>query len=280
MMKLTRRRVRLLFPLAVFLTLLIPLTIEFAHAADPPVPTYGAATVDGNTSEWDLNTDFFADMIKAAGLGGQTDVLSKLYLRYDCSTGVLYALVLATAGHTIDADSNSDEHFIKLGQTTKLVDASDRPPDGTLPDFEWVGLSGDGKTADGWEAAVSLAAGDYNNFNVHTNVDNGETSQVLNKGIELSISCACLPTLYFESDPNGNPFSSSQVIDNEYAAWGINVSVTPDDPDDGPAIIFDSSNSSYTWDSDLFTPGSGPGNTVPQGNILVIKEGPLSLIHI
>ena len=50
------------------------------------------------------------------------DVLGRLYLRYDCSTETLYALVDVAddidPSYFIDADHNNDpagEHFIKIG---------------------------------------------------------------------------------------------------------------------------------------------------------------------
>jgi hypothetical protein len=94
-----------------------------------------------------------------------------------------------------------------------------------------------------------------------------------------------LPTIDFEFDAVGNPLLTSQVIDEEWAAWGVHVTVVPDDYRDGPAIIFDSSNPG-SWDMDLGTPnqafggpgvgsGGGPGpgaNVISQGKVLVIKE--------
>jgi len=261
--------------------LLTPLAIDFAHAADPPVPTYGAATVDGDTTEWDLSNDFFANMYRAGD--PDKDTLAKLYLRYDCSTETLYALVLAESGVSVDVDP--DDNWIKvyaLGNSP-IVDGNDGN-DGTPPDFAWVGLSG--TTAKGWEASAPLAPGEYSEIEVHANVNGGETSSTGKQGsrIPLSISCTCLPTLYFESDPNGNAFNLGQIIDDEYAAWGVQV--TTNDPTNHPAMIFDSSNPTG-GDDDLGTPNEdfgGPGvgtggksgqlgeNKIPQGKILIISE--------
>ena len=76
------------FAFAVFLVLVM----YGPASAAPPVPTFGTAVVDGNIDEWDLINDFFANMHRA----GDPDkvVESKLYLRYDCATNTMYALVL------------------------------------------------------------------------------------------------------------------------------------------------------------------------------------------
>ena len=58
-----------------------------------PYPNYGTGiVVDGDPSDWDLTNDFFADMYEA---GNPTKtLLSKSYLRYDCTSNTLYVLVL------------------------------------------------------------------------------------------------------------------------------------------------------------------------------------------
>ena len=155
-------------------------------------PTYASMIVDGDPGEWDLTNDFFADMYPA---GDPTkDVLSKLYLRYDCDSNTLGALILAQSGHTTDVDAGNDEHFIKLNGS-KALDANQSPPDGAPPpDFAWIGLSPDGKTAAGWEASVALVPGEYD-LNVHSNVDDLQTSQVEGMGIQLTLDCD--PTAVF-----------------------------------------------------------------------------------
>ncbi|GAB4395603.1 MAG: hypothetical protein OHK0053_04890 [Microscillaceae bacterium] len=163
------------------------LGLHLGWAFDPPhpEPTYGTATVDGDFSEWDLSSDFFANMYRA----GKDDkpVESKLYLRYDCATGKLYVLVLSANGTNILADaSHNDDHFVKLGNSNKLIDASDEGNG-----FEWIGLTNDDR-AQGWEAVVTLAEGDYPDLNVHTQVfSDGEsqTSAVDERAIPISILC-------------------------------------------------------------------------------------------
>src|SRR5882672_8497482 len=55
-------------------------------------PSAGSANVNGSPSEWSLSADHFADM-SATGT-----TMGDLYLRYDCDTNTLYALVLARDG--------------------------------------------------------------------------------------------------------------------------------------------------------------------------------------
>jgi uncharacterized repeat protein (TIGR01451 family) len=179
---------RIMIAVGLIAVMLMTWNGAFVWAATPPEPTYGTATVDGNYGEWDLSNDFFANMYQ--GGDPNKDILSKLYLRYDCSTNTLYALVLVETGHTIDVDAGDpgEEHYIKISDT-KIVDDGDQPPSGGPPDFEWIGLSGDGTTADGWETSASLDPGTYNDFDVHTQVDDDETSAVEGRQIDLVINC-------------------------------------------------------------------------------------------
>ena len=155
-------------------------------------PTYGTMIVNGDYGEWDLAQDFFADMYRAAD--PTKDILAKLYLRYDCDSNTLGVLVMAEPGHSIDVDAGADEHFIKVNDT-KVIDANYTPPDGAPPpDFAWIGLSADGSTAAGWEASIAMYPGSYD-LNVHSNVDDGQTSQVERMGVGIYIECA--PTAVF-----------------------------------------------------------------------------------
>lgn len=152
-----------------------------ASAANPPSPTYDVADVDGNISEWRLATDYFADMYRA---GNPTkDVLSKLYLRYDCGAKVLYALVLTEPGHP-NAVNRLNDHHLKIDGATAVDDQAG--DDGVAPDFAWY--QRDGGTAAGWEASLALQSGSYR-LGAHTQVDDDETSAVANREIDLRIIC-------------------------------------------------------------------------------------------
>lgn len=179
----------------VLIALLFPGGVRTVRAGHNYQPSYGAAVVDGDPGEWDRTLDYYAAMYKA----GKPDkgTLAELYLRYDCQDGVLYALVLAASGLEV-ITTPLDNAFIKKGNSVKLVDANDSPPDGVLPDFAWVGLSTDGSRALGWEAAVSMPEPvsngffDIPNLNVHTNVyadGESQTAQVADAGILLQVIC-------------------------------------------------------------------------------------------
>ena len=153
-------------------------------------PTYDTATVDGNTGEWDLTNDFFADMYRA---GDPTKVVeSKLYLRYDCDKDVMYALVLAVDG--VPVLVQPDNAWIAIdGASNKPVNGNDNN-DGTPPDFAWVGKNNG--EAQGWEASFGLDKDQTYTILAHTNVfDDGEeqtsaTDRKTNQdGICLAINC-------------------------------------------------------------------------------------------
>jgi hypothetical protein len=124
-------------------------------AASPPSPTYGAATVDGATGDWALGADVFADMTDAGNPA--KPVVGHLYLRYDCTSGTLYALVLG-AGGTQFQQTRPENAYIRLDGAGKSVSGLSGN-DGTPPDFSWVG--GDGTLADGFEASVSVPVGSH-----------------------------------------------------------------------------------------------------------------------
>jgi hypothetical protein len=173
--------------LIALLLVMFTLGIPPVARAEPPTPIPGSADVDGDISEWNLTEDYFADMYRAAN--PDFVVQSKLYLRYECNTQTLYALVLALDPFTVV--SEGVDSFIKLGNSNTLVNGNSGD-DGSAPDFQWVGLNGD--MAQGWEASAILAPGSYTNLNVHTNVwdENhaSQTSAVSGRAIELSLICS------------------------------------------------------------------------------------------
>lgn len=177
---------KLVRPLVTLLLAVALMGIPIIATAAPPHPTPGAADVDSDISEWDLSGDFFADMYRAAN--PNMVVQSKLYLRYECSTETLYALVLALEPFTVVSEGS--DSFVKLGNSNTLVNGNFGDDD-SAPDFQWVGLDGD--SALGWEASAILAPGTYPNLNVHTNVwdegHNSQTSAVAGRSIELDLTC-------------------------------------------------------------------------------------------
>ena len=124
-------------------------------AASPPKPTYGSAVVDGHTGDWDLSADTFSDLTDT----GQADspVRGHLYLRYDCTTETLYALVLGVDGIQFQ-QTRPEDAYIRIDGSGKAV-SGNSGNDGTPPDFSWV--NPDGTLADGFEGSAPLSPGDY-----------------------------------------------------------------------------------------------------------------------
>ena len=237
----------------VLLATLVVFTLS-AAAASPPQPTYESPTtviVGGGVAEWDLATDFFADMYRA---GDPTkDVLAKLYLRYDCLDGTLYALVLTEPGVVID-DRKIEEHYINIdGGSPEVDDQSGN--DGTPPDFDFYTVSG---VKVGWEASLFLAEGTYS-LNAHTQVDDDETAAVAQRNIPLVISCPrdwgdlpdpLYPTLSANNGPrhvigdlylgacidaeaDGQPNSAATGDDNGASGYTVGSCATVNDDEDG-----------------------------------------------
>ena len=102
--------------LSMALTIAMVALISSASAAAPN-PNYGSGIeVDGNADDWDLTADYFADMYRA---GDPTkDVESKLYLRYNCSEKVMYALVLEE--DPAQALEWADDAWIAINEAKRL----------------------------------------------------------------------------------------------------------------------------------------------------------------
>jgi hypothetical protein len=138
------------------------LSALLAPATLAATPNDGTATVDGATGDWSLGADFFADMTPG---GSGHNLLAKLYLRYDCDAGVLYALVLAQDPERIlqtdptpSPGSDFTESYLQIDGSGKAVHGGSGN-NGTPPDFAFVNPEGD--VADGFEASASLGSGSH-----------------------------------------------------------------------------------------------------------------------
>lgn len=176
------------FLAALILILLIANTAVAAY----PEPTYGKATVDGNPIEWDLANDFFANMYNQGNPDptfNGFDVLSKLYLRYDCSDETLYALVLLNDLNNDALDDTLDEQWIKVYSLDKILDGN---LDGNSLAFKYIYS---GSRIIGWEGSGKIKPGTYtNDFQAHAQMSNGDTSSTGKPNyISLKLNCNPIP---------------------------------------------------------------------------------------
>ncbi len=153
--------------------------VEDTDYIAPINPTTGSATVDGDISEWNLNTDLSANMCTAGSVGSDGNCagngkvnLSDLYSRYDCDTNTMYVLVLENAPY--EAERSESDAWVTIGGNSNKVVKGSSGNDGTAPDFSWV-ENASGRTI-GYEASFPLDAGTYDNVQVHLNVSNNTSS--------------------------------------------------------------------------------------------------------
>ncbi len=155
---------------------------------------FGTATVDGTINpndEWDLNTDFVADMWRAGNANHPNPVVeSKLYMKYgncnqDGTMGTLYVLVLAEPGVAILTGNQYDEdHFVKV-EGSKMLDNDGA---GTFFFYDQNNLPANV----GWEGSFDIAPGTDIEIDVHTQVydDNeSQTSALDGRSLDIDLSC-------------------------------------------------------------------------------------------
>ncbi|KKG30650.1 hypothetical protein DU52_06805, partial [Methanosarcina mazei] len=152
-------------------------------SAAAQTPSYGTAIVDGKYIEWDLNADHFADMHEA--YNANKDVLSKLYLRYNCSAKVMYVLVLRVPPYEVQP--TADDAWVRIDSAEGApVVSGTTGNDGIPPDFEWV--KNDTGTIIGYEASFPLEPGTHT-IGAHIQIKPGRTSGTIDKQIPLVINC-------------------------------------------------------------------------------------------
>ncbi len=211
---------RLILALSLLLLASFAFSVNTLYAA-PPAPTYGVATVDGNAGEWNLTTDYFADLYLAGDPSRAVE--GHVYLRYQCQTSTLYVLVLPAPGYTVLQLPN--DSFVKLGNSTTLVNGNSGN-NGVAPDFSWI--SPNGTTAAGWEASAILIPGTYTNLNIHTQVrdpnGNPQTAAVANRSINLTINCSLAAELeYFRAVAQPGAIRVEWATVSEVNHLGFNV---------------------------------------------------------
>jgi hypothetical protein len=196
---------------------LVASTLAGVASAAAPNPTYGTAVVDGAIGEWNLGSDFFANMYRAGNPAKPIE--SKAYLRYDCATGTVYVLVLGEPNVPVLAQGYETDAWTKvIGENGVKYDGNSGD-DGTPPDFRWVGLSQDGKTAEGYEASYSLPTGTHK-IVIHVEVYDdaaGQTSATTGfpkDGMDLVLSCGT-PTPTPTIDDGGGGTSTPTATPTE-----------------------------------------------------------------
>jgi uncharacterized membrane protein len=168
-------------------------------AADPPQPTYASANLNGDPSEWDLNVggDFFAYMYRA-GMSSMP-IESNASLRYDCNTGIMYVLVMTVPG--VPVLVSPTDAWAAINSVSNKVYTGNSGNGSTPPAFVWVGQGYDGNSshAQGYEAAFSIAPGNYTII-IHIAVDDGgkqtsATTGFPQTGVPLEIICNAAPAI-------------------------------------------------------------------------------------
>jgi len=141
-------------------TITIALVIGFSSPALAQYPVTapnpgGPVTVDGNYSEWDLDADFFAEMLRRTD---PYNLEANAYLRVDYDTKIMSLLVLTIADTPNILITDTDNTFVRVDGT---------PPAGTIA---YINQQGD--YADGWEMSFPISQGSHL-FDVQVVVENG-----------------------------------------------------------------------------------------------------------
>jgi hypothetical protein len=145
------------------------------------------------------------------------DILSNLYLRYDCNSQTVFGLVLKQPSYSIDGAP-----WIKIYElgNSPQVDDGDNPPNGVQPEFSWVPPSASVQSnIEGYEASFSLAPGSYT-METHVNMVPGRTSSTGRGDYFIHLNLTC-PTESLGVSKTANPF----YLENY--DWEITKTVNP-----------------------------------------------------
>ena len=211
----SRARSRLARRLSWLVVLALTSAALFVPAASPalaaaPNPNYESGapgiTVDGNLSEWTA-ADFFANMHRAGKADKQIE--SKLYLRYNCGTGILYVMVETENDVNLAAGG---DNFVKIDGVKKVGSPN-------------VGNYTPNADDEGWEASFALGAGNYD-LDVHTQVEDGgsQTSALVDRSAPLTIAC---PVVTPSPTPTPTPTPTPVVTPSPTPTPVVTPSPTP-----------------------------------------------------
>jgi len=177
---------------ALAVSLFVTLSLSSFAYAVAPYPSVGTATVDGQTSEWNLATDFFADMTRAGQVNDNHPLESKAYLRYDADTETMYVLVLTESG--VSAVVSNGDAWAAINTISNKVFTG-----ASTPNFAWVGQGYDSNSAHalGYEASFHLAIGEYLII-LHLQVlDTGSYETSATAGLKAGIDLFAAPETAF-----------------------------------------------------------------------------------
>jgi hypothetical protein len=123
-------------------------------------------------------------------------VLSKLYLRYDCSDETLYALVLVNDWENNALKLKTDlagEQWIKVYSTSSSGIIFDDKSG--INFFRYISDPNDSTRIIGWEGSGHLISGHYTeDFEAHALMSNGDTSSTGKPNyISLKLNCNPIP---------------------------------------------------------------------------------------
>jgi hypothetical protein len=157
-------------------------------------------------------------------------VRAKLYLKYDCDSEKLFALVLAQNGEQV-RQKRTDEAYIMI-DGKKIIDS-------THGQFAWV--NGDGELADGFEGGAGLAAGSYT-LRAHVlvaddSLDGYTPMDIVGRNVPLDIECQEVQPTATAKPPTPKPTENGGVEPTQGNNQGPTKTLPPTD-------TFDSTGSS------------------------------------
>lgn len=212
---------RNVFKNKIILGLLALATNAFATFASPII-------IDGDISDWSEN-DYYASMHRAGNSSKQIE--SNLYLRFDCESGTMCALVLTVEG--VPALEEANNAFIKFKEDITANGNGSKLVDGSSSGFAWVYIDG---LLRGFEACFDNPGDGF--INAHINVFNDGGSQTSAATTTTESNDRWIPLV---TDCDNNSDDDDDNNNNEGpSTFSISGSVDLDPAScDTPAAIFD-----------------------------------------